>query len=379
MGYKFIAIASRHNHVNTLTPVVAKSNEREHKVLYLKLDRIYEPINRWYIQYNGEKNTKCAVLHSENRCLSENRYYSSFMNYIYAIILVFLIPLMFLYRPSVIFVVSEDTVPEKLIISAAITLKIPIIRIQEGIFNSSWCPKQVKADKFAVMGDFSSNQLIECGVLRDKIEITGQPRFDGLHKLKKNHNKKTMIEKLGLAGDKKIVVLATQPVNECENRALLCCVYNTIKEFPDIQLIVKPHPVELTDLHENLAKITSINNCIICHDNIHELLNVCDALITIHSTVALEAMLFGKPVITINLTGQKDRIAYAQEGAAIGIYSEDMLALALKNALYNDEVRNNLVHSQEKFSYEYAYKCDGNASKRIVELAEQLVSNMEDT
>ena len=377
MIVKFIAIASRHNHENTLTPIVNKFNERKHKVLYLKLAHIYEPINKWYIKYNLKKNTHDTILHSENKYLSENRYYTNFMKYIYAIISFLLIPLMFLYRPSAVCVVSEDTVPEKILTSVAITLKVPIIRIQEGIFNPSSCPKRVKADKFAVMGASAANQLIKCGVSNDKIEITGQPRFDNLYQLKKHHDKRKTIEKLGLVENKKIVVLATQPVNECETRALLCCVYSTIKEFPDIQLIVKPHPAESIDLHEDVAKITSIKNYIISCDDIHELLNICDTLITIHSTVALEAMLFGKPVITINLTGKKDRIAYAQEGAAIGIYSEDMLALALKNALYDDEVRNNLARNQEKFSYEYTYKFDGKASERIVELAERLVGNKE--
>jgi CDP-glycerol glycerophosphotransferase (TagB/SpsB family) len=98
---------------------------------------------------------------------------------------------------------------------------------------------------------------------------------------------------------------------------------------------------------------------------------------TVHSTVALEAMLLNKPVITINLTGTPDYMPYAESGAALGVYREEDLVPAIRKALRDPQVIEEMAQSREKFISEYAYKPDGQAAKRIAELITRLIAESE--
>ena len=98
-----------------------------------------------------------------------------------------------------------------------------------------------------------------------------------------------------------------------------------------------------------------------------------DILITVSSTVAIEAALLDKPIICINATDEDS--AYTSSGIAIEVRKLEELIPAIKNALYNEEVRGKLADARKKFVYEYAYIQDGEASKRVADLITQMIDD----
>lgn len=228
----------------------------------------------------------------------------------------------------------------------------------------------------AVMSSFAKDAHVSMGAPADKVFVTGQPRFDliGQTKFDRAH----IMTGLGVSGNKGIVVLATQPLGalwtENEREEFVEAVVSAMSEFPEKQLVIKLHPGErIEEYQETLDRIEN-GKALICQNiDLYQLLHACDLLMTAHSTVALEAMILNKPVITINLTGKPDLMPYAQSGAALGVYRKEDLTPAINKALHDPEVRRSLEKSRKKFISEHAYKLDGQASKRVAELIIRLI------
>jgi CDP-glycerol glycerophosphotransferase (TagB/SpsB family) len=134
-----------------------------------------------------------------------------------------------------------------------------------------------------------------------------------------------------------------------------------MSEFPEKQLVIKLHPSEKLEEYREIPGMAE-QKVIICRDvDLYGLLHASELLMTVHSTVALEAMILDKPVITVNLTGKPDVMPYAESGAALGVYRKEDLAPAINKALYDPEVREKMAGKREKFVYDHAYKLDGQA------------------
>lgn len=101
-------------------------------------------------------------------------------------------------------------------------------------------------------------------------------------------------------------------------------------------ILYKPHPQN--NLREEMKET---NNLIITHGNIHDIFEICDVVLTISSNVGLEAIIYGKPVITCGTP------YYSQKGFTIDMKSKEYLNTTLKEALnftYNEDSRLNFLH-----------------------------------
>ncbi len=231
--------------------------------------------------------------------------------------------------------------------------------------------------RFAVMGSYAKDAYLGMGVDSDRVFITGQPRFDAI--LERKFSRGMVMKELGIPENKGLIVLATGSVvgwlwEEKQLEELMETLINAMAEFPDKQLVIKLHPAEEIEEYQKILEKIGGSRVILCRDtDIHQLLYACDLLLTIHSTVALEAMIFNKPVITINFSGKPDLMPYAESGAAIGVYRKKDLLPAMKRALYDPQIRKNLGQKSKRFVSEHVYKLDGQASKRVAELIVRLI------
>ena len=98
------------------------------------------------------------------------------------------------------------------------------------------------------------------------------------------------------------------------------------------------------------------------------LLALSDVVIILSSTVGIEAALLDKPIICINIANQEPDSIYVSRGVAIEVRKMDQLIPAIKDALYNEEVRTRLAEARKKFVYDQAYIQDGQALKRVADL-----------
>ena len=88
-----------------------------------------------------------------------------------------------------------------------------------------------------------------------------------------------------------------------EPEEYILAVFDALRDWPKIELIVRPHPSELPAYYRDLlAPLASSCLRIEADTPIAPLMDQCDLLITPATTVVLEAMLLDKPVIWFNPT-----------------------------------------------------------------------------
>lgn len=240
-------------------------------------------------------------------------------------------------------------------------------------------PSYVEGLNMAVLSPSAKEAYISMGVPAEKIFITGQPRFDLVWQ--KEFHRERILKELGIPENKGIVILATQPLlgflwKEEEWERFIETVVRAMDDYPEEQLVLKLHPNEsLEDYQELLTRMKCNNKVVICQNiDLYELLHACDLLMTVHSTVALEAMLFNKPVICLDFTGRNIfQSFYTESGAAISVRSEGELSPAIQKALYDPRARDEQEQNMKRFVSKHVYKPDGQVSKRVAELIIQLI------
>ncbi len=229
-----------------------------------------------------------------------------------------------------------------------------------------------------VPGQYAKDVFIAMGYPPESVFMVGQPRLDPI--LNRRFDNQSVLSGLGVIGDRSVAVLATSPLylfwNREDRKAFLRAVVRAIEDFPEEQLVIKLHPDERIEHYQRMLREGGFDNVILTRDvDLYELLHACNLLMTTHSTVALEAMLFEKPVICIDFTGRVAISHYTRDCAAIGIQREEDLVPAIRKALYDPQTRGELEQGRKRFLSKHIYKPDGQTSRRVAELILQLAQD----
>ena len=143
-----------------------------------------------------------------------------------------------------------------------------------------------------------------------------------------------------------------------------------------MQLVVKVHPAEEIGKYRAITdKYNAVSMHVVKDIDLYALIYHCQLFITQFSTTALEAMMIGKPVITINLSGKPVPVPYSEEGASYGVFKYGDIESAVFKVLYDEEVRLKLKSGRDRFVREWAGEPDGKASQRIVNLMKMMIED----
>ncbi|MFC1754031.1 UDP-N-acetylglucosamine 2-epimerase [Thermoproteota archaeon] len=290
-------------------------------------------------------------------------------------------------RPKAVCIVDETSLFGRCRIAAAKLKNIPVISTQHGYisndffdylhikgdiskdldFHKPFCPTP---DKTLVYGPHTKKILVQPGNYpAHSVVVTGQPRYDHIGKTSSNNlNKKKILDKYHIK--KKMILWTTEEAPEQE-----AAVFMAAKRIKNAQLVIRIHPKELNEPSYYYKKAREYGVKIIATktENTLELINASDAVIVKHSTTGLEAIMLGKPVVVLNLSGRPDLATYAQKGAALGVYNAEDLEKALNKALFDKKTRSGLNKAQKAYSYDHCYKMDGKATKRALKVIESLI------
>jgi hypothetical protein len=170
------------------------------------------------------------------------------------------------------------------------------------------------------------DMLIKRGLPSRIIHVTGNPAFDQLDQVMEDDIRRFR-DGLNAGPDKKILVWASQPepikhpINgKISNTELPLRIENTLRSWiktrSDIRLIVRHHPNESRDFIPEPNVFYSQRQ-----DDLNVLLRACDGLVTMTSTVALQAASVGKPVFTVDLSVFTEDLPLEKMGISKGICS----------------------------------------------------------
>lgn len=200
------------------------------------------------------------------------------------------------------------------------------------------------ADYVAVMCDITRDNLMRTGHDPDRIFITGQPAFDAILDELATFDRSDLCRRHGLDPAGRYLLFAGQ---KHFTEAMLRGVFEAVAPVEGHRLLVKPHPGEDYRLYRSLlqgyAEVQLITDV-----NIRELIFLSEAVIALWSTVALEAVLMGKPLVQLNYPELPNIVPLFQYGVALEAGSPAAVGRLLEGALGNEGVRGELLQQRRR-------------------------------
>jgi len=220
------------------------------------------------------------------------------------------------------------------------------------------------SDKIVVWSNFQKQFLIEnYNIDKNRILAIGSPRHDVLTKKMMPVRKKEEIT----------VLIAPTPITQLqgfdtteihrrfENSMKELC---TILENQNINLVFKIHPSQSfhNDEIKKIIETYSKKSSIYLLNPVTELIESSDLVITITpegwcpSTIILESMILGKPVLNIILDDRNYDFEYIKQNAAIAVSYDSIEKVVLQlitDSNYRSEISRNAISFTKKFLVNY--------------------------
>ena len=289
-------------------------------------------------------------------------------------------------RPTML-VVLEDVSP----VSRAICQKfkqhgLPILVLQHGAVSvdiGGFCVMPVEADRNAVWGRMVRDWHIKRGKPESSYVVTGNPGFDPIARGYDPPDASTR-RRLGLSLDGGIILVATEWFTGTSSAAtiegeerFIRYTLRALQHFPHHQVVVKLHPSHQV-VYESLVRTIAEEEGVevtIAKDDLWDLLAICDLVVVSNSTVGIEAMILGKPVIMVHAYEGIEEIPYVASGAALGASKSEEIVSAVARAMDEVLVRDQMAAASRIFVHEYADVQDGRATERVASLIGRLVQS----
>lgn len=268
----------------------------------------------------------------------------------------------------------DDWIPIcRSIIFAGKRYNIPSLTIQPGVLAATggFCYVPIIADKFAAWGKITKEEMIKWGANPKKIEITGNPRF--IRPEKKNNME--LRQKFRLDKDKYLIFLATECLEEYgkvfgekEKIIYLRNLKEALDKNKNYQLIIKLHPREDLSFYKTVLPKLGLKAIVVKDENLHDIINMSDILMTGFSTVVSDALIIEKPVVILNFLNRTEVIPFSKKGILV-IKKKEELNKFLKHGKMNVVSRNKV----KKFIADSYDKADYKEPARLVNLIKNII------
>ncbi|HWR83514.1 MAG TPA: hypothetical protein VN285_09435 [Candidatus Deferrimicrobium sp.] len=270
------------------------------------------------------------------------------------------------HRPSCVVLASDSHKFARMVTLLARRLGVKSFVIQHGATVGKHAYVPLFADRIAVWGQISRQWFLENDVPAERIVVTGAPGLDRLFELKRSSAGSTDNKN----GVPPTLVVATNPIGQSLNFRFWNIVCEGLRPLSaQCQIVLKLHPGESDqDFFAARAKESRLPWNIVTRGDIHELILRAAAVITTQSTVGIEAVAGGTPLIVVDVPDLQCAIPYKDYRCVRSVTTSDALAATVRSILDSDAVSEEGRRSAERFVQDYLYKVDGNAAQRVVEM-----------
>lgn len=264
-----------------------------------------------------------------------------------------------------VFLAGDHHLKYSLLAEYGIANNIPVIVLQHGFFGTTTYGALPKyANRMFVWGEIPKAWIEQQGISSERLVITGYPferrKPSGHSSLRKPY---TLL--LALTW----VEFDTARRSYRQNYMLVKSVLEALERLPDWELIVKLHTsprMEPQAYFESLVPQRLISRVRITKGgSLDKFIEESTAVIVDTSTVGLEAMLRGKPLVVMDAWGLAEENAYIRWEATEVCRSGDTLAALLDNLVSDPSKWRNYIDRQEVFVNRYISYTGIEASKRI--------------
>ncbi len=258
-------------------------------------------------------------------------------------------------------------------------LSIPTVGLQHGFIYRHWLNYQHEADEMAPLGTdrgfpapthtllfdrYAETTLATMGHFPpDALHVTGSPRLDELvARIERVRADRAAIRRqFGVADDGRLLVLAAKA---SEIAPHLDALFAAVASRAGVRLVVKPHPAEPRDVYVRRLRPNAPVEVLDPHADLGRLLAVADLLVTMNSTVAIDALVLGVPALVVGLPNNLSPLVDA--GVMAGA-PDDRIAPAIERLLYDRAAREALLERGTVFAEAYQMRADGGAAQRAAD------------
>ncbi|MBP2033804.1 hypothetical protein J2Z42_002511 [Clostridium algifaecis] len=364
---------------NTVAPLYKKLINKGYDVILYGKDAALNKYNQYGL-HGGDINTK---LH----CISQDEVYK------------------FLLQESPDFLItgtSADDFTEKYLWKAAERLNIKSFAILD-----QWVNYGVRFSKYSVnelekyninkihpylpykilaMDEYAKKQIINEGISKEKILVSGQPYFDYLIEKQQYLNKDEIYKlrkELCENKDEVIITYVSEPISKVYNendssqhywgyteRTIFKQLFYVLNKISDdykinIKLIIRLHPKEdennysdiIDDIHSKYISILTDKRI----DGFN-LMFVSDLICGMSSMFLIEAAIIGKPIVSMQMGLKRENpFILDKKGILKSVLSEEDLKKRLKNILVEHKIENG------------SFKVEKGAVGKVIEYMEALI------
>ncbi len=256
---------------------------------------------------------------------------------------------------------------ERCMIAAAAKLDVPLVIIQHGEGLATSDPELFPGMKVAigVFGEKFADRLMKWGIDRKDIEIIGPIAFEEIYSFVQKEQKKT----------DKILLITTSLIegNRLSKEEYFQNITSILRQLSVLQkeIVIKLHPAERNfDHYVKIIEKEGWKNMKVTQERgqsvLYTLINDSDIVVNLYSTVALQAMILGKPVVSMDIV--LPTVPNADDGiwnGGIQVTKHDDLTKAAAEALLDPP---HWKKKRQETVESYCYKVDGKENERLRDL-----------
>jgi hypothetical protein len=283
--------------------------------------------------------------------------------------------------PDVLCLYAESSGWGRAALAAARDVDVKSVALQHGILYPTYfsyihppgdeaCPRP---ERTAVFGQAARRFLVERGgYAPESLDLTGSPKFDELLATAAQADRAALRARLGVAEDEVLVVLASRfrPIRRTHQAvgAAFPAFVRAVEDLPGVRALVKPHPAEEATPYEAVLRAESAARVRVLPpvSDLIELLVAADALVTVESLSAVEALVLDRPVLVLDMPTNLRELV--ESGAALGVAQSADPRPALHALLFDAAARARLAEARSRYRHDVAGGLDGRATERIVAL-----------
>jgi UDP-N-acetylglucosamine 2-epimerase len=264
-------------------------------------------------------------------------------------------------------------VPAGLVLAAQ-RHRTPTVYVQHGLLSETFRTQpSLPHTRFLVFSEHAREQIAASGVAREAVEVVGHAGYDALARRETEHPEAARLRSL-TDGAQRVLLLLTQPDEGLRGLAGGAWIEHALEAATRIdgcRVIVKVHPRDRrASAYAALAAELGGDVRIVPHAEakLPQLWPLCDAVALGYSTAALEAVIVGKPVVSINLTGADDCYPFAASGAVLAARTPGEILPLLRAALTDEQTRQQLMQRRAEFIERHVGPLDGRAAERMARI-----------
>jgi hypothetical protein len=286
-------------------------------------------------------------------------------------------------RPAVVCLYAESSGWGRAAIAACRAHGVPTVALQHGIVYPKYysyrhdpdeqdCPRP---DRTAIFGEAAGRLLRDLGGYAPlSLVPTGSPKFDDLVRGARERDRGALRARLGVGPGERLLAVASrfQAIRRTHQAIgpVFAAFVRAVESLPGVHAVVKPHPAEPAGAYDAvLAAERSTRVRVLPGVDLVDLLHAADALVTVESLSAVEALVLGRPVVVLNMPTHLRELT--EQGVAVGVAASDDPISALRAVLFEPETVERLRAARGRYLSDFAMGVDGRATERIAALVRE--------